>query len=454
MIKFSILNPLILFFIGFVLVTLTFISQSIIFASFCIMTFSILFLSISRPKIKRILNIMEISTYLFILGFSVRPLVLLGNGNFYRTDWNLVDQFYILTLNAQLVGFTLMIIMVFGYQSFKLTRVEFQVTEVSVKRVLFMMLISIFSLSIYISNSGFRGTQFFLNVYHVEKSGNYVFFFLCWIVTPLFFIPYKSEKTFPKISKGLKYCIFLLGIFIALAFSSRKWIILMFLTPLAQLSYRRDGITVFKLGFSAIALVMLLIILLLYRRFMGNGEFDDISLLNEIAYNHLVMGGVLSYFDYFARYLASYNYGYRIVYPFDFLATQLLPGSVSELVGIQKELPYNKLIAEMWPASTTAVAPAVSVFGEILYTGGLPFALIVGYLYGVIFKLLDFLLVQRASHYRVALSVFIFHAMFIILRTGLLSSIVNLIFCFSFYLILNKFYDLMFLRNHISQRKG
>lgn len=205
-----------------------------------------------------------------------------------------------------------------------------------------------------------------------------------------------------------------------------------------------------KIGFIKICLIFLgFFILLVFLQLTRIGIQSNLGLVFNFEkfingiFEFGFLSGLLSYFDYFARVLHTYQNDYLSNFSFEIFSYffhSLIPTILSPF---SKVASINKIFAEYWGYSSSSISPALSVFGE-LYIFGNVFDIIIGMsIYGYFSEKIYINSETNASYFDKLTYILFIQSFFLSIRTGIINSSVNFLliyFIYSFISIFHSFF--------------
>ena len=386
---------------------------------------------------------------LFFIGFVIRPYILYAFlDNFYRSDWLYSHEGFIrLSLKALFIG-------QIGYISFNLGY-QFMVggkTKPPVKKdcnplkvnslILFLSIIGLVGYGVYIMSSGFSPSEFLVASANVDKGGKYSLFATSWmfIVANLLYFYSLISRVEVKNYNLLFLVHSVMSVIISISFHDRKWLVIYIASLLIIYSYKKTKVTLTKISiFSILAIIILLGLKLIRNYSYALSESNTASIMWDdqtalFLVNQLILGGMFSYFDYFARLVDVFEYEkFMPLYNLKYFILSVFPQSVFEF---DKPLPISQwVVNNYWTSKTSAPSPAVSVFGEFYTMGGLSAIILglfsVGLVYGRIYS---YFILYSEKYIHLILYILFFQNSLLIVRTMFFANFIGFLLMVSFFL--------------------
>lgn len=386
---------------------------------------------------------------LFVIGFVLRPYILYTFvDNFYRSDWLYSHEDFIrLCLKALFIGQIGYLAFNLGYQFMVGDKIKPCVKSNAPflrlnSLIIFFSLIGFIGYGVYIVNSGFSPSEFLMASANIDKGGKYSLFATSWMFIVANLIFFHSLINHNNIRKNnyLFMAHALMSVLISISFHDRKWLVLYIASLLIIYSYKKTRITFAKISvFSIVAISILLGLKLLRNYSYALSEsatagivWDDQTLLFLV--DQIIIGGMFSYFDYFARLVDVFDYEkFMPFYNFKYFALSVFPQSIFEF---DKPIPISQwVVNKYWTYKTSAPSPAISVFGEFYSMGGLSAIILglfsVGIVYGRIYS---YLVLHSEKYLYLILYILFFQNSLLIVRTMFFSNFVGFLLMLSFFL--------------------
>lgn len=353
---------------------------------------------------------------LFFVGFILRPITVLVFGDYYRTDWTFstYDQVQQSAALALLYAQHSFIALCSGY-IFLLRGVPYQRRQIrvecSIQFAHALTLIGILFFISYLMVQGFSLSRLFSELYEVDKRGMYLFQYGSMLIIPsnlLYFIFLSRNARGGIFATGVYLIHLFVTLAISLSFYDRKWFILTLIGLLLAQHYKKtDGIRPFKLVTLMFGLSIMLVALLMLRNYFVSGVAETRS-ITGLYFDHFIIGGVFSFFDYFCYQLFSMpeiNWNH-IIHWLSYLGGSVIPSSAFEAIGIDKPLPFNILIGRT--LLNAAPAPAFGLVGEGYFIGGWGGVMLISILTGLLLsnRYVRFLQNGRLIHYAIFMMFF------------------------------------------------
>lgn len=379
--------------------------------------------------------------WIYLLGFFLRPIMLevLVNG-FYRPDWNISTSEYVrLSLKALFFSHIGFLAFWFGYtQKCDVKNRVIAPSEYALSRVDLSLLIWIFTLlsciaySVYVFRTGLSFGGFLTNSVNLSKAGSYPLIAACWMISLSTGALFYKTLNSGKLAGWICFVPYLLmALMISSSFHDRKWPVYLFLTLAIFYNYLIARLTILQIMIAGGVMVSFLLVLLVIRNLLYSGDIVNLASLSgllssEIFIQQIILGGMVSFYDYFARTILFFeSASFTPIHLVNYLIDSVIPSS---LIGSDiKTLTVSQWLATHWGANSSARAPAISLFGEFYAYGGLIFVIfglsLLGYFFRFVY--LSLLGPRRGKLVRLLIYCLVSHSFILLTRSGFFPSIIG-----------------------------
>jgi len=453
-----------------------------VFALTCIIILSRYILS---PLLSlSIFNPINLDTFIFSVGFIVRPLLLCSQGDFYRADWGYNYNDFIeaiqSSLNLSILGLLSYYIGCYfsqlsffsGRSVIKILSKSFRIESYRIFLIT-LSLLGFIGYFVYLLSSHSASVLGILSlIISPHRSGTYIYRSISFLVIYGFiFSLLMKHNAKDSFFRRINTILVVPSFIISLSFHDRKWFFLLLLLLLFWLSFVNSPeknvqkkvssrfAPVVKCFGIIISLSALLIILNNLRDF-AYGLVAGSSLTGEVLSNEyfvnqfkqILLSGMFSFFDYQSRVIDSsasfFDSGIQL--SFNYFLSSFIPSGLLE----DKALPLNQIVAASWPLGTSATSPAISMFGESYIILGVAGVFIFPAIYAFISSSLYLQATSKYSTPWIKIQHTAFYMNFaLVVRTGFLASLSSFLITFNtllFALFLsNIFYYRSALNSHL-----